>query len=114
MFTVTEKLQELLLRVDGLTLEIAVKVCRDYEQSTKQVKQFRDNSNPSNSSTKVNKVVKKPDPRVPRSKKPEGGNRHAKKGMNVNCNFCGYEHEKSREKRPACGKSKCKKVHAVS
>ena len=53
VFTVTGKLQELLLRVDGLTLEKAVKVCRAYEQSTKQVKEFRDNSNPSDSSTKV-------------------------------------------------------------
>ena len=43
VFTVTGKLQELLLRVDGLTLEKAVKVCRTYEQSTKQVKEFRDN-----------------------------------------------------------------------
>ena len=34
---VTEKLQELLHRVDGLDLEKAVKVCRAYEKSTKQV-----------------------------------------------------------------------------
>ena len=98
LFTVTGKLQELLLRVDGLTLEKAVKVCRPYEQSNNKVKEFRDNSNPSNSSTKVNKVAQKPDPRVPRNKKPD--NRHEKKvnkGMKINCNFCGYQHEKSRE-----------------
>ena len=35
VLTVTGKLQELLLRVDSLTLEKAVKVCRTYEQSTK-------------------------------------------------------------------------------
>ena len=83
----------------------AVKVCRAYEQSTKQVKEFRDNSNPSNSSTKVSKVAQKPDPRVPRNKKPD--NKHAKKGnegMKINCTFCGYQHEKSREKCPAWGK----------
>lgn len=112
-----------------MTLEKAVKVCRAYEQSTKQVKKFReDNSNPSNSATKVNKVTQKPGPRVLRSNKPEGGNRHMKKnkGMKINCNFCGYEHEKNREKCPAWGKtcdkckgrnhfkSKCKEVHAVS
>ena len=34
VFTVTRKLQELLLTVDGLTLEKAVKVCRAYEQSS--------------------------------------------------------------------------------
>ena len=60
VFTVTGKLQELLLRVDGLTLEKAVKVCRAYEQSTRQVKEFKDSSNPSNSATKVNKVVRNP------------------------------------------------------
>ena len=75
VFTVTGKLQELLLRVDGLTLEKAVKTCRAYEQSTKQFKEFRDNSNPSNSATKVNKVAQKPGPRVPHCNKPEGGNR---------------------------------------
>ena len=129
VFTVTGKLQELLLRVDGLTLEKAVKVCRAYEQSTKQVKEFKDSSNPSNSATKVNKVAQKPTPRVPRNKKSEGGTRHAKKdneGMKISCNFCGYEHEKIKEKCPAWGKtfdkckgrnhfkSKCKKVHAIS
>ena len=129
VFTVTGKLQELLLRVDGLTLEKAVKVYTAYEQSTKQVKEFRDNSNPSNSATKVNKVAQRPGPRVPRRNKPGGGNRHVKKdneGMKINCNFRGYEHEKNREKCPAWGKtcdkckgrnhfkSKCKKVHAVS
>ena len=82
VFALTGKLQELLLRVDGLTLEKAVKVCRVYEQSTEQVKEFRDNSNPSNSSTQVNKVAQKPDPRVTRNKKPD--NRHAKKGRYEN------------------------------
>ena len=37
VFAVTGKLQELLLRVNGLTLEKAMKVCRAYEQSTMQV-----------------------------------------------------------------------------
>lgn len=56
--------------------------------------------------TKVNKVAQKPDPRVPRNKKPD--KRHEKKvneGMKINCNFCGYQHEKSREKCPAWGKT---------
>jgi len=75
----------------------------------------------------VNKVAQKPDPRVPRNKRPD--NRHAEKGnegMKINCNFCGYHHEKSREKCPAWGmtcdnckdrnhfKSKCKKVQSGS
>ena len=92
VFTVTGKLQELLLRVDGLTLEKAVKVCRAYEQSTKQVKDFKENWNPSNPATKVNKVAQKPSPRVSRNKKSEAGSRHAKKeeGMKVSSNFCGH------------------------
>ncbi|XP_078364053.1 uncharacterized protein LOC144648334 [Oculina patagonica] len=125
VFTVTGKLQELLLRVDSFTLEKAVKVCRAYEQSSRQVKEFRDNSNPSSVATKVNRVSQKPFPRVPHSKKSEGGHRHAKKdneGMKVNCHFCGFEHERKKEKCPAWGKtcdkckgrnhfkSKCKKV----
>ena len=80
VFTMTGKRQELLLRVDGLTLEKSVKVCRVNEHSTKEVKEFRENSNPSNSSIKVNKVDQKPDPRVPRSEKQEAGNRHTRKG----------------------------------
>ena len=87
--------------MNGLTLEKAVKVCRAYKRSTKQVKEFRDNSNPSNLSTKVNKVAQKPDQRVPRNKKPDS--RHAKKGnefegMKINCK----------------GRNHFKKVHAVS
>ena len=78
--------------MDGWTLEKAVKVCRAYEQSTNQVKEFREDSKHSNSSIKVNKVNQKPDPRVPSSKKQEGSNRHTRKdneGMKVNCNVCG-------------------------
>ena len=65
VFTVTGKLQELLLTVEVLTLEKAVKVCRAYEQSNRQVKEFRDSSNSSSSATKVNKVSQK----LPRTKK---------------------------------------------
>ena len=59
VFTITVKLQELLLRVDGFNLEKAVKLCRSYEQSTKQVKEFKDNLYPSNSASKVDKVAQK-------------------------------------------------------
>ena len=77
----------------------------------------------------MNKVFREPGPRVPCSKKSEGGKRHPKKyseSIKVNCNFCGYEHERIKEKCPAWGKtcdkckgrnhfkSQCKKVHAVS
>ena len=44
VFTVTGKLQELLLREDDLNLVRAIKICRAYEQSNKQVKEIRDST----------------------------------------------------------------------
>ena len=130
VFTVTGKLQELLLRVDGLTLEKAVKICRAYEQSNRQVKEFRDTSNlASSASTKVNRVTQRPTPKVSSSQKPTSVNRNSKRDtecVKVNCHFCGHEHERKREKCPAWGKtcdnckgrnhfkSKCKEVNVVS
>ena len=40
VFTVTGKLQELLLREDKLTLERTIQVCRAYEHSNRQVKEL--------------------------------------------------------------------------
>ena len=70
VFTLTGKLQEFLLREDSLTFDKAVKICRAFEQSAKQVKEFRDNATPSSSSTKVNKVTQKPTPKLPSNQKP--------------------------------------------
>lgn len=50
MFTVTGKLQELLLREDKLTLDRTIQVCRAYEQSNRQVKELRETT------LKVNKL----------------------------------------------------------
>ena len=44
VFTVTGKLQELLLREDNLTLDKAVKICRAFEQSNRQGKEFRESA----------------------------------------------------------------------
>ena len=62
VLTVTGKLQELLLREDGLTLEKALKICRAFDQSNKHVKELRSNfaSNALNSSAEVNKISRKP------------------------------------------------------
>ena len=79
IFTVTGKLQELLLREDSLTFDKAVKICRAFEQAAKQVKEFRDNVTPSISSTKVNKVTQKPTPKLPSNQKPTNANRNSKK-----------------------------------
>ena len=73
------------------------------------------------------KAAEKADQTITRGKKSD--NTYAEKGnegMKANCNFCGYEREKSREKCSAWGKtcdsckgrnhfkSKCKTVHALS
>ena len=121
MFTVTGKLQELLLREDGLTLEKEVRICRAFEQSNKQVKEFRESRN----SSSVNKVMQKPAYKVNDKKPPKINLSKRSKNVKINCKFCGYKHEKQREKCPAWGKtcdkckdhfkSKCsKKAHAVS
>ena len=62
VFTVTGKLQELLLREDDLTLEKTLKICRAFEQSNKQVKELRSNvpSNTSNLSAQVHKLSNRP------------------------------------------------------
>ena len=131
VYTVTGKLQELLLREDDLTLEKALKTCRAFEQSNKQVKEFRTNAstNASSPSPQVNKLAKRTTQQRDKKKFTEQG-KGPKQGNNClqfDCKFCGFKHEPKREKCPAWGKtcdnckgpnhfkSKCKKkVHAVS
>lgn len=130
VFSVTGKLQELLLREDKLTLDKAVKVCRAFEQSNKQVKEIRDTNPPARvnkvaSSLKSNRKVRKP--AVTKSytqQKPQKPSHNSQKGPE--CHYCGYHHAMKKEKCPAWGetcdfckgrnhfKAKCKKVHAVS
>ena len=57
LFTVTGKLQELLLREDNLTLDKAIKICRAFEQSNRQVKEFRESASLTSSSTNLNKIT---------------------------------------------------------
>ncbi|CAC5382385.1 unnamed protein product [Mytilus coruscus] len=54
IFSVTGKLQELLLREDKINLDKAIKICRAYEQSNKHVKELRESTN---STHTVNKVT---------------------------------------------------------
>lgn len=112
VFSVTGKLQELLLREDQLDLQKATKLCRAYEQTNKHVKELRETSQ----KLEVNRMAHK----YQQSKTP------VNKKMVKDCHFCGYTHEQMKEKCPAWGKTcssckgrnhfkaKCKKVHAVS
>ena len=132
VFTVTGKLQELLLREDGITLEKALKICRAFEQSNKHVKELRSNfaSNAFNSSAEVNKISGRPSQKANDQQNSTDEDRISNQGMSTlqfDCKYCGYKHERKREKCPAWGKkcdkckgpnhfkSKCKKnVHAIS
>ena len=59
VFTVTGKLQELLLREDNLTLDKAIKIYRAFEQSNRQVKEFRESTNLPSSTASVKKINSK-------------------------------------------------------
>ena len=129
VFTVTGRLQELLLREDSLTLDKVMKICRAFEQSIWQVKEFRESVSLSSSPTQVNKVTQGCGTRIPSGRKPSQPNKTPSKRnerLKFDCKYCGYKHEKQRDKCPAWGKvcekckglnhfkSICKKVHAVT
>ena len=129
IYTVTGKLQELLLREDNLTLDKAVKICRVIEQSNRRGKEFRESATLPSSSTRVNKITQNCETKTPDGKKGSQMNKTSHKGrekLKFNCKFCGYKREKQREKCPAWGKtcdnckglnhfkSKCKNIHALN
>ena len=106
IFTVTGKLQELLLREDKIDLEKTIKICRAYEQSNRHVKELRE-TNPTHSVNKVSQQKPKRTPQV-ESKKPHNKQNHqqrkpqnSQRNSHTECNFCGYKHEKKKEKCPA-------------
>ena len=57
VFTVTGKLQDLLFREDNLTHDKAIKIFRAFEQSKRQVKEFRESIALPSSSTSVNRIT---------------------------------------------------------
>ena len=91
VFTVTGKLQELLLREDNLTLDKAVKICRAFEQSNRKKKEFRESTTLSSSSTSVNKITQNSETKTPGGKKGSQMNKTSHKGrekLKFNCKFC--------------------------
>ena len=80
VFTVTGKLQELLLREDNLTLDKAVKICTAFEQSNRQVKEFRESTTLPSSSTSVNKITQNSETKITSSKKGSQMNKTSHKG----------------------------------
>ena len=108
VFTMTGKLQEFLLRLDSLTLDKAVKIGRAFEQTNRQVREFRENMTLSNSSTKVKKITIKPDTKALSGKKTpkviKSSNKHGEK-LKFDCKFCGYKHKKQKDNCPTWGKT---------
>ena len=106
----------LLLREYGLTLEKALKLCRAFEQSNKHVKELRSNfaSNALNSSAEVNKISRRPSLTANDQQNSTDEDRTSNQDMmstlQFDCKYCGYKHERKREKYPPWGKKcdKCK------
>lgn len=137
VFTVSGKLQELLLREDNLCLQKAIQICRAYEQSNKYVQEIRD-TRPSSTPSNVAQVKSSYRTKSQRSKfRPQSSSSTTSvhvseqsntKSMTRPCKFCGQFHEFKREKCPAWGKtcSNCggtnhfskrcrrKRIHAVT
>ncbi|CAC5397952.1 unnamed protein product [Mytilus coruscus] len=112
IFSVTGKLQELLLREDKINLDKAIKICRAYEQSNKHVKELRESTNSTHTVNKVthhDKFKKKtyqPESKRPQTRHPQSQSKTSYNTQinNKECNFCGYKHERKKEKCPAWGK----------
>ena len=140
VFTMTGKLQELLLREDALDLEKAIKTCRGFEAANRHAKEMREKKehtvhkivdNKKNENSTLNENTRnfsdrgaRPRPNIKRGEK-SGEKRGEKPTYTKSCAFCGYTHEMQKEKCPAWGKtcsackgrnhfkSKCKKVHSL-
>ena len=94
VFTVTGKLQALLLREDDLDLPKAIKICRAYEQSNKQVKEISHNTQAPQTVHKVSNDVKYPKSKVKHQgqvqQKPRFKLQPSQKGRGKSCDFYGY------------------------
>ena len=119
-----------MLREDDLDLVKAIKICRAYEQSNKQVKEIRDSTQAPQKVNKISNKAKsnrnKPKAQGQTQQKSKPKWQPLQRGKGKSCDFCGYKHQRIKEKYPAWGKTcdnckgrnhfkvKCKKVHSVS
>ena len=137
VFTVTGKLQELLLREDQLKLDKTIKICRAFEQSHKHVKELREvTASATNATSKINKLGQHYKAAPRQSQKAHAFQKNKtdyphsygrKEAEKTDCNYCGYKHEMNKLKCPAWGKTcmnckgrnhfkaQCKKkIHSVA
>ena len=105
-FSVTSKLQELLLWEDELDFQKCIKICRAFEQSNKHVQEIRDTQE--NTVHKINREGKHSNERNnewqpilgTRSRTDNERRRFLLKAEMRNCTFCGFRHEFQKEKCP--------------
>ena len=137
VFTVTGKLQELLMCEDDLDLKKTIRICRAFEQSNKQVQEIREKKKQTQQT--VNKVSYDHKPEKVNDKPQGHGKGQTRQNMKrskqshsmskspkASAIFVDTSMRKLRKKCPAWGKTcnnckgrnhfkiKCKKVHLVS
>ena len=98
VFTVTDKLRQVLLRENPLSLTRAIQQCRSFDTSQGQAKQMQD---PHENTVHKVSVHGKP---TPRTIKYERHSRSAKCPM-IDCQFCGRIHKMGKAYSPPFGKT---------
>ena len=125
VFSASGKLQELLRREDKLDLPKCLQICRAFEQSNKHVQEIRRDRTSTEVVNKVDNHKQKSQKNNHKGAKPKKPNVSKPMKQKIKCHFCGYSHEKGKEKCPAWGekcnncsgrnhfKSCCKKVNSL-
>ena len=127
VFSVTDKVQELLLREKTLDLQKAVNICRAHELTSKQMKEMAGAHTDQVTSSRHRSVGETGGSQHPQDKEESRSpDKSGRQDFVQDCNFCGRSHERKKTSCPAWGKvcrkckgrnhfqSKCRKVHAVS
>ena len=104
VFSATGKMQELLLREDGLDLTKAIKIGRAYEQSKKQVEEIREQPEAAVHRINPSAPAKQEWRRNPKQPM-EPTNYSRKSNEYKDCAFCGRNHPPRKEACPAWGKT---------
>ena len=89
-----------LLQESGLTLSKCVDICRANEATTAQLK---DMASSQTTEQQANAVNQKESSKKPKITKENG--KDLKDQLSAECKYCGYKHERKRDKCPAYGKT---------
>ena len=127
VFSMTEKVQELLLREKTLDLQKAVDICRAHELTSKQTKEMAGAHIDKVTSSRHKSVGETGGSQHSQDKREESSpDKRGRQDFVQDCNCCGRSHERKKKSCPAWGKlcrkcngrnhfqSKCREVHGVS